>query len=567
MFRPRSTLTFAHAAALLILGCAFAVSASAQCSVTLDNGFAAPNELNQEGRTERPADLRITNATPSGCFVDGNVINVVYNAVMTIPGVSVTPITLPISDYVVMDNSASPTLAVNITARTVSLAGGAVGTDIEIDLAIGTRDPTAYIILKNLRFDVTSLGDGAALNGVVASVGPPDFEFTLPVGTVRKSIAVAAPYAPAVDIIGIGYEDGVNPFGGAGNRAGILVTQAKWEFSSSQSWMLVNPFREAIPVPLVSGDIPTGPTDLVIDIENIPAGVTVTLPPTITTPYVGANPEVQWVAASQTLSATGGSLIVIYHTNNPGIPQPTMLHLVVFTGPVAAAATATTPVTLGVSIADPSGTGTATIRVVMGPSEAASFPGDDVNAAAVPRYLANISNSNPTSAIITDNANSGSPVPYFTINPTRTYILYPYVTDFVGLQAGLELRNTGNDSTLFGNIGQAGALDFYFFPSGGTSFEYTPTGGVGRGLDANGLLQPGGVFADTLDELLLKSGHGALQGQFDGYIIVAAHFNFGHGAALLFNGSGTAATAPALILGGDSARLGNTTKLPERLDQ
>jgi hypothetical protein len=565
----RSITRILAALFFVVFSSAIVPTTRAQCGVALDNGFSAASELNQEGRTERPADLRITNATPGGCFVDGNTIDIVYNALMTIPAVAGSPAPLPVPDYVIVDNSPTPTLAVNVTTRTVTMAGGAQGTDIEIDIATGTSDPTAYIVLRNLRFDVTTLGDGAALNAIVASVGPPNFEFSIQVGTVRKTIAVAAPYAPAVDIVGAGYEDGVNPFGGPGpgNLSGVLVTQAKWEFSSSPSWMLVNPFREAIPVPVVSGDIPTGPTDLVIDIENIPAGVTVTLPPTITAPYVGANPEVQWVTASQTLSAASGKLIVIYNTNNPGIPQPTMVHLVVYTGPTAADATPTTPVTFGVTIADPSGTGTATIRVVMGPSEASSFVGDDVNAAAVPRYLANISGSNPTRAIITDTSNSGNPVPYFVINPTRTYLLYPYVTDLVGWQTGMEIANTGNDSTVFGNSGQAGALDFYFFPSGGTPFAFTPGSGVGRGLDTNGLLRPGGDFADTLDDLLSKSGNGSFVGRFDGYIIVAGHFNFGHGAALIFNAAGSVTTVPTLVLGGDSARLGNTTKLPERLDQ
>jgi hypothetical protein len=500
---------------------------------------------------------------------DGNTINIVYNAVMTLPAVAGNAAPLPTADYVIVDNSAIPTLSVTVVTQTVSLAGGIVGTDVQLNIQTGTSDPTAYVVLRNLRFDVTTLGDGAALNAAVASFGPPDFEFVQQVGTVRKTIAVSAPYAPAVDIVGSGYEDGVNPFGGPGpgNRYGLLVTQAKWEFSSSPSWLLVNPFREAIPVPVISGDIPTGPTDLVIDIENIPAGVTVTLPPTITAPYVGASPEVQWATSSQTLSATGGSLIVIYNTNNPGIPQPTMVHLVVFTGATAADATPTSPVTFGVTIADPSGTGTATIRVVMGPSEAAAFPGDDVNSIAVPRYLLNISGSSPTRAIITDGANAGNPVPYFTINPTRTYLLYPYVTDMVGWQTGLEVSNTGNDFTVFGNSGQAGALDFYLFPSGAAPFEFTPAAGVGRGLDSNGLLQPGGDFAVSLDTLLGQSGHSNLQGHFDGYVIVAAHFNFGHGAALVFNAAGSVANVPTLVLGGDSARLGNSTKLPERLDQ
>jgi len=39
---------------ILLLGTCTAVSAFAQCAVTLDNGFSAPNELNQEGGPSGP---------------------------------------------------------------------------------------------------------------------------------------------------------------------------------------------------------------------------------------------------------------------------------------------------------------------------------------------------------------------------------------------------------------------------------------------------------------------------------------------------------------------------------
>jgi len=58
--------------------------------------------------------------TPGGCLKDGNTIDVVYNAVMTLPAVVGNPTTLPPPDYVIVDNSTVPTLSVTVTTQTVS---------------------------------------------------------------------------------------------------------------------------------------------------------------------------------------------------------------------------------------------------------------------------------------------------------------------------------------------------------------------------------------------------------------------------------------------------------------
>jgi hypothetical protein len=203
----------------------------------------------------------------------------------------------------------------------------------------------------------------------------------------------------------------------------------------------------------------------------------------------------------------------------------------------------------------------------MGPGEASAFSGDDTNANAVPRYLQNVSPSDPSRGIIKDPF-SGAPTPFFTIKPTRTQLLYSFVTNLVGWQTGIQVSNAGKDDGVFGNTGQAGALDFYFFPTANPTFHFTPTnGGIGRGLDGNGLLQPGSDFAATLDQLLTASGHANLVGNFDGYVIVVCHFNFAHGAGFVFNSSGASSGFAALVLGGDSARRGNIQTLPERLSQ
>jgi len=463
------------------------------------------------------------------------------------------------------------------------------------------------------------------------------FDPTLQIGTVRNEIYCTGPFtldleddsgswksngqnwesdSNCADVfrVGFGLEDGVNPFvftgsneeaahlGGPGNKNGLLIRQAIFYITENPFWQFVNPFRIALnPPKRVAGDIKTNPTDLILDFGNIPFNVTLTVPQTMTI-CNGGVPAVVWQLRSGGPSLTGpsaggGELIVVYKTVLGDVDAPGLGTLVVFTAANAADADCITQQfpTIGVFIADPSGIGNITLRVVKGPTEAADplFANDpDVNAGAIPRYMQAITPSEgfptggPSRGIIETSGGQG--VFYIDIDPTRTYLLYSYMTDSQGWQTGIEVANTGLDCipgpgcTIAGangvfapegvlNSGQAGKLDIWVFPNastGGTPFVYTAKAGDGRGLDAGGLLQPGNIWADTLDDVLNKSGNGALVGKFDGYFIIVCHFNFGHGAAYLFNGAVQSGTSvPALVLGGASARLGDVTRLPERLDQ
>lgn len=451
------------------------------------------------------------------------------------------------------------------------------------------------------------------------SIDTSTFDPVLQVGTVRNTIYCYGPHyedlgdgsrfsdSQCADVyrVGFGLEDGVNDYlftfpngeempgtGGPGNvdacpngTPGCLIKSAVWFMTENPYWAYVNPFRIKLSPNRVASDISTTPTDLVIDLETIPYNVTITLPNTLSICDGGGHVGVQW-QTSGTPSVTGASsgtsnLIAVYHTvagdvNDPSPGSPLIVH----TGQAAmdancAGGTLPYPV-FGVTIGDPSGIGNVGLRVVFGPSEGpGAFSGDDVNASATPRYMNAIVPAEGTpgdlSRGIIDDA-AGNPVQYIDIDPTRTYLLYSYVTDKMSWETGIEVANTGNDAQAFApegveNAGEKGALDIWVFPSNGTPFVYTATATDGRNLDASGLLHPGSIWADTLDSILTASGHSGLVGNFDGYIIIVCHFNFGHGAAYLFAGSAAGTSVPALVLGGDSARLGDVQKLPERLDQ
>jgi hypothetical protein len=136
-------------------------------------------------------------------------------------------------------------------------------------------------------------------------------------------------------------------------------------------------------------------------------------------------------------------------------------------------------------------------------------------------------------------------------------LLYPFVTDLASYNTGIAVANTGSDSTTFNTKGQTGTITIFFFPSNAPSFSVTPGVNTGRGLNANGQLSPGSVFAAGLDSLLTAAGQAALIGKFDGYAIVLCQFNYGHGFGEVFNPGGVGTATEALVLGnGASARGG-----------
>ena len=591
----------------LLLGAKQAAAANSTpggCSVAINSTFAGPIDLNAEGLTERSADIVISSANPETqtCFTNENDINVQWNAYMTVPAAptalgDTNAITLGTNYYEVHDGS--DTLGIAVTLFTAS-SGSGTATEVEVTVESGTLNAGATVVLKNLRFDMTgtvlagsqSVPDGNPLIAELSVSQPIGTAPPLVVGNSKRTVNNIESY---VDFEGFGYADGVCPFASAicgfpnvGGQINELVFQSQWSFRTNPAWSTDFPFRRVGENFGVSGDISSGPTDLVLDVENIPSGVTVTLPNEL---KICDAASVTWTTSGTPSNGAGSSVIGIYKTTAWTGAKSAKLTVLTAKTPDNGCDASHDP-EIGVVINDPSGTGTASLRVVMGPAPSGGFAGDDVSASAIPRYIPVITDSAPSREIIGTDA--GGTVPYFVVNPTQTVLLYPYVTNLSGWQTGIEVGNTGNDGTVFGNSGQSGALDFYFFPSNTSSaaapFVYTVAAGVGRGLDGAGLLEPGGDFADTLSDLLSKAGHGP---NFEGYVIVVAHFNFGHGAGMVFNTSGALTSVPALVLGGDcsfnvnvaggtpnpwgfgsssapvchSARQGDATKLPERLDQ
>lgn len=543
--------------------------------------------LNQEGLTERPADLLIfDNGALTHCFPAGRQIIITYNAALTTPN----PVPVSGSNLDVMDSSGASGLVINVTTSVGLSTFNTPQTVITITvLQAGTAGnlTTGYtgsaVRLKNLRFDVTSLVGAAdphvyatvstsnPVDSVVSSNTQPSGSALLTVGQIAATIGSAE--HPGDEDFGVGFQS--TPTG--------LCNESEFDFTEGFG----GAFRTAITSQAVYRDIPTTATSLIFNVTNIPAGVTVTFPSSLANSVSGGG-GIAFAARSTTLSATGGSLSVIYDTS---VRSSTPATLTAITADKAATVTSTScdledgpcgdadegvVPSIGVAVSSSTGFGTASITALFGPTPTGGA-NDDVQPTAIPRYLASTASNSggygkaPSRLIFTG--------PFFQILPVQTVLLYPYVTDNAGYQTGLEIANTGASNSIFNSFtcdnGEPdppvtkGPITFWFFPNGGTPFSYTPTDNtvVTRGLDASGNLNPGNVMAVSLDALLSAAGQSAMVGSFDGYVLAVAEFNFAHGYSIIFDPSGHGVgSASALVVGPfeDQTRSGQLS-LPESL--
>jgi hypothetical protein len=520
--------------------------------------------INQEGLTERVADVLINDdGVAPNCFGSTTqVIRLTYNAALT------SPVSIPVqtrSNFDVYD-SAGAGLGLAIQASsTVALApGGTQQTVITITLLqagtagnITTGAVGSAIRVKNLRVDsadqlTKAPAAGSAATVAVSATFPGTFvtaAFT--VGTATATIAPGASIAPVGN-------------GAQSSGSGLSVNQAGAVFAEN----FAPAFRRAgtcvaraTTCPSgVSDDIATTPTSLIFDMgTSIPSGVTVTFPSTMST---SAEAAIGTAGVVFTLTGRGGSgsctgsaaCFVIYDTTATGATAFTLpLATVAGVAPVGAPLVLGAAIQIGVQVGSPSGSGTATLHASFGPGQSAGSGNDDVNAAAVPRYIA----ANTSASATTRNIFSGS---FFVIAPVRTTLLYSFATTLGGFNTGIEVANTGADTGAFAaaNVGQTGGLTLFFFQKAAGAAPNTFTlgtdlsaGGVAlpncRGLDANGRVPPGGVFACALSSLLAAAGQPAA---FDGYVIVVSQFTKAHGFYATFNAAGAPFAANnALVMG------------------
>jgi hypothetical protein len=212
-----------------------------------------------------------------------------------------------------------------------------------------------------------------------------------------------------------------------------------------------------------------------------------------------------------------------------------------------------------VKIASVSGSGTAKLWWVFGPGDigTSQFTGDDVAAdtTVIPRYTG-------SARIIVNNKN------FFVISPTRTTLLFPFVSSVGKFNTGMSIINSCNDAGVFtatATCATEGGVTLFFFgvnPDTGATVtdsvnsDLTTTGSTNlssacRGLDAaTGHVKAGTGMACALTNLLPLLP--TKPSNFDGYVIAVTGFNFGHGFSAQFSAAGAPwAANSALVLSGN----------------
>src|SRR5581483_8181988 len=326
--------------------------------------------LNNEGLAERLADVLIFDSgVPPNCLSAGNVITLTYGAPITVPAsIAAGTLARTAANFDAYDTG----LALNFTAAALS--------STTIHLTITSSGPSgdlttgaagSAVRIKNLRADVTAISGG--LNVTVA------------VSTTATGTAPAAP-TKNVGIIAATIQAVPGPFissgSGTQNSNTTLANDALFRFTEG----FTGAFRAA-GTSRVLNDAPTTSTSLILDAGS--SGVVFTLRSGGTCP--GITPCAAIYDAT-TASAARSTITVVTAAS----PR---------TG-----ANGSSPA-IGVHVASPSGAGTVSLRAFFGPGAAAGAGNDDVNASAVPRYVASNIAPAPTRLIFAASN-------WFTITPS-----------------------------------------------------------------------------------------------------------------------------------------------------
>ena len=571
--------------------------------------------VNAEGTLERVADLLITDGGAGTCFPANGDIIITYNGTMNLPP---TPGSLTFTNFDIYDSKGLGGLT--ITSATVSQVFAANTTNSQIDLHIGQPGTAGNLLagalgsgvrVKNIRVNAsTATGTCNAIAGVniCASFGGTAFQ----VGAVLKTLTAAS--IGQTPVVGAGVQSSGKGLTAPGSAAMAENFGQSFRFAGTNPCTTVTADPQPAPqtkntcYSQVAADIATAATSMTFSITGIPSGVTVTFPSTMSTSAIAAATAATSMSftsrAGSTLSNTGGAPVpvtVTYDNTNTFAENTTALNALTVetadnpdggTNIGTAAATSNpnckisgTPAVLGnlntgslcdanpkigVKIGTTSLAGTANLWWVFGPAVTGStalFAGDDIAASATvpPQYTG-------TNRVLSNNK------AFFTIAPTRTTLLYPYITTRSGWNAGISVANTALDTGVFAAAtgGQTGGVTFFFFgvnPDTGAAVAdsvnsdlTTATGknlsSACRNLDASGRVVPGNQTACVVKTLigLLPTA----PSNFEGYVIAVTGFNYAHGFSVVLDQTGSPFSAVnALILGSNGSTVrGNTCTIP-----
>lgn len=290
----------------------------------------------------------------------------------------------------------------------------------------------------------------------------------------------------------------------------------------------------AAPLPgsLANAGVANTGTRLIATFTNVPANVTLSVPPRIS--VTGA--QVTLVSGANA-AGVGGSVVTDLTTAvKPTIASGTafVVYEVTSTDP---ASVSTLPVPVTVAAADGTTPALGTITVV------GSFgPVTSTTSTAAPRFM----------------ASSATPFNGITLSPCTTSLLFPFVTNAGGFDTGIAIANTSSDPTSGnddGTTAQAGTVTLYYYGPSAPAAQTT------------GSVAAGSVLSFTLSSGISGTAVAGAPG-FTGYLIAQCNFRLAHGYAFISD-AGAQKLAQgylALVLPNSTNRNGDSST-PEALNQ
>jgi hypothetical protein len=161
-----------------------------------------------------------------------------------------------------------------------------------------------------------------------------------------------------------------------------------------------------------------------------------------------------------------------------------------------------------------------------------------------------LSTTNAQAEVVRFTAPPALPNVAITIQPCVTNLLFPYVTNVVGYDTGIEIANTSWDP--FGTATQTGTCTLILYGSAsaqniaGAGTKASATTSVAM----TAAVAPGQVFADTLENIFALKGTSGLTTE-SGYVIATCNFQYAHGFAYIVSPTGAPQGYLALVMGGD----------------
>jgi len=262
----------------------------------------------------------------------------------------------------------------------------------------------------------------------------------------------------------------------------------------------------------------TSPTEIQLAFANVPAGVTLYLPTTVSNnglSLTAVDATGSAVPASTAAGAPG--VLTAGTTAAPGTYGTTFLGSIVTesNGPTAAFTPSSGTVTVTYAVAATDKTNSSEVvdipvYVVVPTTITGAQSAITVLEGYAPQAAAATATTIPNFAVQT-----ASPVATTSIGLCQTSLMFPFVTNQLGFDTGIALANTSSDP--FGTTTGAGTclLNFY---------------GTGAPTPSTGVAAPGGAqAAGTVNAFLLS----AVAPAFQGYMIVTCNFVDAYGYAFL----------------------------------